>query len=166
MQALIRCACKTVSMLVVVLISSVCMGATFSPVGPFGSITGTLTLKSPSSLQIPIKCDIRMSGQVSQDGTVSITNSVISGANTLCQYTRTGSTPWTLSATSLAGVTMSNVQFSIFGPGVIQSACGPSTLSAGWTGSFRQLNASSQVLSGSCTLISLEVLFWYLDIVP
>lgn len=146
-----------------------CMGAasmanavSISPASGAFSATGSLTVKSPSSLQFPITCSVKFDGAVS-GGIASINTVTVSGSNPLCALPQITGTPWTLTATSLSGTTgggnVTNVGYSIPAAGYPASNCGPSTVVVAYNNSTKVLtiNPVNQPLGSSCTLQALSV---------
>lgn len=159
---------KSLKTLVSLSALAVCMGAasmanavSLSPINTGFTATGSITVKSPSSIQIPVTCSVTFTGNVDGSGLGKITDVVVGGSNSLCNLPQTTNKPWTLTATSLTAPTavgnVTNVGYNITASGVIPSNCGPSTINVGYNNTTKVLTASNQPLSGSCTVQSLSV---------
>ncbi|SDR16155.1 hypothetical protein SAMN04490186_3699 [Pseudomonas grimontii] len=162
---------KSLKTLVSLSALAVCMGAasmanavSIAPVSSNFSASGSLTVKSPSSFQLPITCDVKFDGSVNNVGIASITKVTVSGSNNLCKLPQITGVPWTLTATSLSGTSgsgnVTNVGYTI--PASVlypASNCGPSTVTVAYNNSTGVLTTSptSQPLGSSCTLQSLSV---------
>lgn len=144
---------------------TVCMGAasmanafSITPVGTSFTAPGTISVKSPSSYQATVNCDATFSGSVGSTGIVSITGVTVGGSNPLCSLPDITGLPWTLTATSLAGGTVTNVGYTIASSFIYPASnCGPSTIAVAYSNATGILSASNQALSGSCTVVSLSV---------
>lgn len=149
---------------------AVCMGAasmanavSISPINSNFSATGSLTVKSPSSFQVPVTCDVKFDGSVNGVGVASITKVTVSGTNNLCKLPQITGVPWTLTAATLAGTAgtgnVTNVGYTIAASIFPASNCGPSTVAVAYNNTTGVLTASpnNQALGSTCTLQSLSV---------
>lgn len=133
--------------------ASAATAATIAPAGASFTAPGTITVRSPASLQQPVTCNITFTGKVSANGaSASITGATVSGSNSLCSVPQMKNLPWTLTVSSTTSGTVTGVAFSI-----LSSNCGPGTINASWSNAANTLSASNQALSGSCTITSLSV---------
>ncbi|WP_082340984.1 alkane oxidation protein activator PraB [Pseudomonas sp. MIACH] len=159
---------KSLKTLVSLSALAVCMGAasmanafSLSPINTPFTAAGTIVVKSPSSLQVPVTCSVTFTGNVTAAGEGSITGVTVGGSNSLCGLPQIQGTPWTLKATGLTGVnatgTVDNVGYKITATGVIPSNCGLSTIVVGYNNTTKVLTATNQPLAGSCTVQSLSV---------
>ncbi|MGF6094643.1 alkane oxidation protein activator PraB [Pseudomonas sp. 18175] len=146
----------------------VCMGAasmasavSLSPLNTNFTAAGTIVVKSPSSFQLPITCNVTFTGNVDNVGLGKITGVAVSGSSSLCGLPQITGTPWTLTATTLTAPTavgtVDNVGYTISGSGLIPSNCGPSTIAVAYNNTTKVLTATNQSLAGSCTVQSLSV---------
>ncbi|NVZ12348.1 MULTISPECIES: alkane oxidation protein activator PraB [unclassified Pseudomonas] len=158
---------KSLKTLVSLTALTVCMGAasmasaaTITPNGAFTTNAGTIVVTSPSSLGLPVTCGITFSGTVT-GGVATITGATLTGGG-LCAVPVLKNIPspgWVLTATAFnAGTgigagTVTGVGWTIT-PG---SDCGPSPLTVAWNQSTHTLSASSQTVSGNCSVRSLSV---------
>ena len=141
--------------------ASLASAATIGPAGTlFTTPGGNITVKSPSSFQAAVTCDIEFKGRVNSDGTATIYDATVSGSNPLCGLPKMKGFPtpgWVLSLdTNPDGTvtkgTVTNVGYTIsFIPA---TNCGPTNIDVTWDGTA--LHATSQPLSGSCTVVSLN----------
>ncbi|MGY2196428.1 alkane oxidation protein activator PraB [Pseudomonas gingeri] len=158
---------------------AVCLGAasmanavSITPAGTYSPLaSGTITVKSPSSLQAAVTCNISFDGTVNADGTVDITGASVSGSNQLCGLPKMKIPPaWKLTATSLTGSTavgnVTNVGYTITFPPFPATNCGPSTIAVAFDNTTHKLTASNQALSGSCTVVTLDVTASALTVIP
>lgn len=155
---------KSLKTLVSLTALTVCMGAasiasaaSLSPINSNFTAPGTIVVKSPSSLQIPVTCNVTFTGSINGSGVASITGAVVGGSNSLCSLPQITGLPWILTANSLTTGTVTNVGYKITASGVIPSNCGPSTINVGYTNSTQVLTATNQPLANSCTVQSLNV---------
>ncbi|TRX76564.1 alkane oxidation protein activator PraB [Pseudomonas mangiferae] len=133
--------------------ASAVSAATIAPAGASFTAPGTITVRSPASLQQPVTCNITFTGKVAANGSsASITSATVSGSNSLCKVPQMKNLPWTLTATSVTTGTVTGVAFSI-----LSSNCGPGTVSAAWSNATNTLSAANQALSGNCTITNLSV---------
>ncbi|WP_226477123.1 alkane oxidation protein activator PraB [Pseudomonas sp. MWU16-30323] len=158
---------KSLKTLVSLTALTVCMGAasmanavSISPINTDFTAGGTISVKSPSSLQLPITCNATFTGHVDGSGVASITNVVVSGSSALCGYPNITGLPWTLTASAVAAPNngnVTNVGYTITKTGIIPSTCGPNTITVSYDNSSHILSAANQSLTGSCTVVSLSV---------
>ena len=154
---------KSFKTLVCVTSFALCFGAasmaTAATIGPvntnFTTPGGTITVKSPSSLQAPVTCTINFAGKVNANGTASITNATVSGSSPLCSLPKMKfpAGGWLLTATSTSAGNVQSVGYTI--DSAIDTDCGPSTIQVGWTGTA--LTATNQALAPNCTVTNLLV---------
>ncbi|NVZ50506.1 protein activator of alkane oxidation PraB [Pseudomonas sp. B6002] len=146
--------------------ASMASAASFSPIGAAISANGSITVKSPSSFQQPVTCNILFQGVVNSDGTANINSATVSGSNSLCALPKMTNLPWKLSATSTTTGTVTNVGYTIAGaPPIIPATnCGPTTITVGLASvagtpapGTTTISATNQTLAGSCTVVSLSV---------
>ncbi|AQT09816.1 alkane oxidation protein activator PraB [Pseudomonas protegens] len=121
-----------------------------NPNGPFTTPGGTITVRSPSSFNQPVTCNINFSGNIA-GGVASITGATVSGSNALCNLPKITGLPWTLSASSTTAGTVTNVGYTIsFFPA---TNCGPTTINVAWSNVTHSLSLSTpQTLSGGCSV--------------
>ncbi|MBN2992553.1 protein activator of alkane oxidation PraB [Pseudomonas cedrina subsp. fulgida] len=161
---------KSLKTLVSLSALAVCMGAasmanavSIAPVSSTFSASGSLTVKSPSSFQLPITCDVKFDGTVNGAGIASINTVTVSGSNNLCKLPKITGVPWTLTATTLSGSAgtgnVTNVGYTIPGSVFPASNCGPATVAVSYNNGTGVLTATpaNQPLGSSCTLQSLSV---------
>ncbi|MGC6372004.1 alkane oxidation protein activator PraB [Pseudomonas sp. K2I15] len=155
---------KSLKTLVSLTALTVCMGAasmanafSLSPINSNFTAPGTISVKSPSSLQLPITCNVTFTGTINGSGVASINGAAVSGSNSLCSLPQITGLPWILTATGSAGGSVTNVGYNITASGVIPSHCGPSTITVGYNNTSQVLTATNQALAGSCTVQSLSV---------
>ncbi|AUO23931.1 MULTISPECIES: alkane oxidation protein activator PraB [unclassified Pseudomonas] len=161
---------KSLKTLVSLTALTVCMGAasmasaaSFSPIGASITANGSITVKSPSSFQQPVTCNILFQGVVNADGTANINSATVSGSNSLCALPKMTNLPWKLSATSVTAGTVTNVGYTIAGaPPIIPATnCGPTTIAVGLASTASPasstITATNQTLTGSCTVVSLSL---------
>ncbi|MGF6094645.1 alkane oxidation protein activator PraB [Pseudomonas sp. 18175] len=134
-----------------------------SPLNQSFTASGTVVVKSPSSVQLPVSCNVTLSGYVDSMGLGRFTLATMSGSSALCntpQATLNYPMKWT--PTSLVGsFSMGNLENMGYHVSLVTGAsshCGPSTVAVFYDNVMRQLTSSNQPLSGSCTLSSLNVL--------
>ncbi len=167
---------KSLKTLVSLTALTVCMGAasmvsaaSFSP--PNATFTtlsgGTIVVKSPSSFNASVTCDISFTGTVRANGSAAeITSAKVSGDNKLCSKPKLTNLPWVLSPSG----TVTNVGYTIDAvPPVIPGTnCGPTTISVSLVNVAGgvALSASNKALSGGCTVVSLNVTAPGVSIVP
>lgn len=162
---------KSLKTLVSLSALAVCMGAasmanafSISPVNSSFAATGTLTVKSPSSFQQNVTCNVTFNGSVDSAGVANIATVTVGGSNSLCSLPQITGTPWALKATSLSGTTgtgtVSGVGYTIAGapPIIPASNCGPSTVTVSYNNTTKVLTLSPapQPLGSSCTLVALS----------
>lgn len=164
MQNLVQRICAATLIAGAALVSSVAAGATYAPVGPFHSSTGTITLKTPSTFQTPITCAISIAGEVNAAGVVNVTNTVISGSNATCSLIHVSAPTWSVTANGFTISTASGLQFYISGGFPPTSNCGPSSFFVSWSGALQTMSVTNQVMSGQCTIVSMEMWFPYLTV--
>lgn len=141
--------------------ASLASAATIGPAGTtFSTPGGSITVKSPSSFQAPVTCDINFKGRVNSNGTATIYDATVSGSNVLCGLPKMKSFPdpgWILTLitnpdNTVDTGTVQNVGYTIsFLPA---TNCGPSTINVTWDGT--SLHAANQTLSGNCTVVNLD----------
>ena len=134
--------------------ASMANAAWIGPEGTFKTDQGTIVVKSPSSFQAPVTCQITFEGSVN-GGIASITKATVGGGG-LCNLPTMTNLPWVLVA-SPGGTTgtVTNVGYTInFVPA---TNCGPTTINVAWNASTKTLSASGQSLTGNCTVSSLSV---------
>ena len=155
---------KSLKTLVSLSALAVCMGAasmanafSLSPINTPFTASGTIVVKSPSSVQVPVTCNVTFTGNVDSAGEGKITGVTVGGSNSLCALPQIQGTPWTLKANSLTTGTVDNVGYKITKAGLIPSNCGLSTIAVNYNNATQVLTASNQPLAGSCTVQSLNV---------
>jgi len=159
---------KSLKTLVSLSALAVCMGAasmanavSLSPLNTGFTAAGTITVKSPTSFQAAITCDVTFTGNVDGVGKGQITGDVVGGSNDLCHRPVITGTPWVLSATSLSGVVaagnVTGVGYNITLPPLPATACGPSTITVGYNNTSHVLTATNQPLAPNCTVQNLSV---------
>ncbi|WP_081005874.1 MULTISPECIES: alkane oxidation protein activator PraB [Pseudomonas] len=151
---------KGIKTLVSATAMAVCMGAmsmasaatiVSPPAGSTFTAPGTITVKSPASLNVPVTCNITFTGTVAADSkTASITAVTVSGSNALCNVPKMGGLPWTLTPTSATSATVGGVSFSII------SNCGTANVTTAYGGGVLSLSPAPQSV-GSCTITALSV---------
>ncbi|MBH3422761.1 alkane oxidation protein activator PraB [Pseudomonas gessardii] len=152
--------------------ASMASAASFSPIGAtfVTDAAGTIIVKSPSSFQQPVTCKAVFEGKVRPDGKADITKVTISpGSSALCNLPNITGLPWLLEATSTTAGKAHNVGYTItsFPP----TNCGPSSIDvvlASTPTPFPSITlaANNQPLSGSCTVVTLNVSASGVTIIP
>ncbi|WP_409302664.1 alkane oxidation protein activator PraB [Pseudomonas sp. KCJK8993] len=135
-------------------VTSMVNAATIEPKGANFTAPGTITVRSPASLYIPVSCNINFSGNVTADGSKAmITGATVSGSNRLCRVPVLKNLPWTLTATSTTSGTVSGVMFQVL------SDCSdtPATITGNWSNDQNRLWISSPQQVGNCTITNLSV---------
>jgi len=134
--------------------ASMASAATITPVNSDFTATGTIILSSYSLAHVPISCNATFKGRVTADGAYAAIDSVsLAGSKDFwCQTYKFNGLPWKLTASSPTTGKIEGVAFN-----VLNSTCGPSTINTTWNNTSNTLAASSQPLSGNCTINSLNV---------
>lgn len=166
MQNLVRRICVATLIAGAALVSSVATGATYAPVGPFHSSSGTLVLKTPSTFQLAVTCGISVAGEVTAAGAVNVTNTTFSGSNSICSFIHVTNPGWAVTANTYLSSVASNFQFYVTGFGGATSYCGPSSFNVSWSGALQTWTATNQALSGQCTIVSMEMYLPSLTVNP
>lgn len=135
-------------------IISMANAASIVPGGSFIS-HGEMVVTTPSSTGALLTCKVTVVGDV-QGEIAAISQFSVSGGP-MCSMIKMKSVPlpglvWKVDG--LINGTMSNFGFSTSFP---INNCGPSSISVLWISQERALRASSQSLSGGCSLISLKL---------
>ena len=152
--------------------ASMASAASFSPVGAtfVTGATGSIVVKSPSSFQQPVTCKAVFEGKVRSDGKADITKVTISpGSSALCNLPNITGLPWLLEATSTTAGKAYNVGYTI--TSLPPTNCGPSAIDVALASTPAPspsitLAATNQPLSGSCTVVTLNVGATGVTIVP
>ena len=124
--------------------------------GPFETPNGTITIKTPSSFNQPIQCNMNFKGTVNADGTATITSmEKRAGGSALCGAPVMKGT-WTLTASSLTDGTITGVGFTV--ASIPATNCGPSPVAGLWSNTTNTLTLNgSAVLSGGCTVTAMSI---------
>ncbi|NMX60828.1 alkane oxidation protein activator PraB [Pseudomonas sp. WS 5079] len=124
--------------------------------GTFETPTATITIKTPSSFNQPIQCNMNFKGTVNADGTATITSmEKRAGGNALCGAPKMKGT-WTLTADSVSTGTITGVGFTV--ASLPATDCGPSPVPGLWSNSTNTLTlATTTALSGGCTITSMSI---------
>ncbi|AMW83151.1 MULTISPECIES: alkane oxidation protein activator PraB [Pseudomonas] len=154
---------KSLKTLVCVGSFALCFGAasmanaayTIAPAGSPFATTGSITVKSPASLQQPVTCNIAFSGQVAADGTYAQINSAtVNGSNPLCGVPKLLNLPWKLQVTAGANPSYTgtvSVNFSV----VSNCASAAVPIAVTWNNGSNLLSIATQQAVGSCTITAL-----------
>ncbi|UMZ14893.1 protein activator [Pseudomonas sp. MPFS] len=135
-------------------VTSMVSAATIEPKGKGFNAPGTITVRSPGSLNLPVTCNINFSGNVTADGSKAmITGATVSGSNRLCGVPVLQNLPWTLTATSTTTGTVSGVMFQV----IFDCSSAPATITGNWSNEQNRLWISSAQRVGSCTITNLSV---------
>jgi len=135
---------------------SMANAATIAPAGAAFTTAGSITVKSPASLNIPVTCNIIFTGTVASGGAgASITGATVSGSNPLCGVPVLSNLPWPLTVTgtgpdAFTG-TVSGVKFKI------SSDCSstPVSIAVNWKNSTNTLGISTPQPVGACSITAL-----------
>ncbi|KAA8695528.1 MULTISPECIES: alkane oxidation protein activator PraB [Pseudomonas] len=155
--------------------ASMASAASFSPVGAtfVTGATGSIEVKSPSSFQNSVTCKAVFEGKVRADGKADITKVTISqGTSSLCDLPQITGLPWLLEPLTATTGKAHNVGYKIVTPGFPPPTnCGPSSIdvllsSTPAPSPSITLTANNQPLSGSCTVVKLNVGATGVTIVP
>ncbi|WP_460135745.1 alkane oxidation protein activator PraB [Pseudomonas sp. S1_E04] len=136
--------------------ASMANAATIAPAGSAFSTSGSITVTSPASLNLPVTCNITFTGTVAGNGSgASITGASVSGSNSLCSVPVLQGLPWALNVASggpdsFTG-TVAGVRFKIL------SDCSstPVTINVNWKNSTNTLSVPSAQTVGSCKITAL-----------
>lgn len=135
---------------------SMANAATIAPAGAAFTTAGSISVRSPASLNIPVTCNIIFTGTVNSGGAgASITGATVSGSNPLCAVPVLSNLPWPL---TVAGTgpdaftgTVTGVKFKI----VSDCNTTPVSIAVNWKNSTNSLSISTPQTVGSCSITAL-----------
>lgn len=137
----------------------ICLGATsmvdaatIAPQGVSFSAPGTMTMTSSDFFNVPISCNVNISGIVAGDGSKAlISNVAFSGSNALCNVPKAQNLPWELEFSSVNAGIIRNVSLKL----LRDCSPGPVTINVTWSNATNTLSIPSVQSVGNCKITTL-----------
>ncbi|WP_460137536.1 alkane oxidation protein activator PraB [Pseudomonas sp. S1_E04] len=131
--------------------------ATIAPAGSTFTTTGSMTVKSPATFNMPVTCNLTMSGSVINSGAAAlITSAVFSGSNAICAIPVASNFAWFLTLTGPGPDVFSGTLGALKLKIISDCSSSPVIINVNWKNTTNTLSIPSPQTVGACTITGLS----------